>query len=179
MTFLTTLKRKFRTFTSQPWSARLLFFEVYLRLGFARASVLTLPFKRLSRRWGVPQLEGLRTPHPEADQRFLRQLIWAVRTARRYTPWDSNCLAQAIAAKQVLRRRGYAGTLYMGVKTAQKSGKGEMEAHAWLRCGDTWICGVRESRGFTVVATFADVAGESDGAQPVSTMADSAMRELK
>ena len=155
------LWRKLKTFARKSWAARALFFEIYVRLGLARASVLTLPFKRLSRNWGVPHYEGLRTPHDAEERAFLHQLAWALRTASRYTPWNSNCLAQAITAKQILQRKGYDSTLYLGMMTPKRSAKGEAAAHAWLRCGDTWICGFRASRGFTVVGTFTETVGDA------------------
>ncbi|MBU1660563.1 MAG: lasso peptide biosynthesis B2 protein [Chloroflexi bacterium] len=137
------LKRKLKTFSNLSWGVRILFFETYLHLGLARAAVLTLPFYWLSRRWGVPMFKELRYPHENRE--FLRQLAWAIRTASRYTPWKSNCLAQAIAAKTMLRRRGHTSTLYLGMTTPGSHPEGKVEAHAWLRCGDTWICGLHAS----------------------------------
>lgn len=158
---ISTLKRKLKTFTEKNWSERTLFFETYIRLGLARAAVLTLPFPRLSRRWGVPQFEEFRYPHTEREREFLYRLIWAIRTASKYTPWNSNCLAQAIAAKNALRKRGYTSTLYLGMTPPSVHEDGKVEAHAWLRSGDTWVCGVRGSRRFTVVATYADFKDNS------------------
>ena len=149
------LKRKIKTFVGKNNAEILLFFEIYIRLGLARASVLMLPFPRLSRRWGVPQFEEFRYAHAEKEREFLYRLVWAIRTASKYTPWDSNCLAKAIAAKNSLRKRGYTSTLYLGMTTPSAHKGGEVEAHAWLRSGDTWICGLRGSRRFTVVATYA------------------------
>ena len=150
-------KRKLRTFAAKSHQEHGLFFEAYLRMGLARACVLTLPFRWLSRNWGTPQYEEFRYSHAGASLQFLRQLNWAIRTASKYTPWKSNCLAQAIAAKKILRRRGYTSTLYLGMTTPSAREDGKIEAHAWLRCGDTWICGLRASRGFTVVATYAEL----------------------
>ena len=165
-----TLNRKLKTFASRSWLERALFFETYLRLGLARAAVLTLPFTRLSRHWGIPYFEQLRSPHDDVEQLFLRRLTWAIRTASRYTPWKSNCLAQAMAAKTMLRRRGHTSTLYLGMTTPSSHPEGKVEAHAWLRCGDTWICGLRASRGFTVVAAFAELRG--DAGAPASNRPD-------
>ncbi len=152
-----TIKRKLKTFAGKSSAEHWLFFETYIRLGLARASVLTLPFPWLSRRWGVPQFEELRYAHAEKEREFLYRLVWAIRTASKYTPWNSNCLAQAISAKKALRKRGYTSTLYLGMTAPSSHKNGEVEAHAWLRCGKTWVCGVRASRGFTVVATYAEL----------------------
>ena len=85
------------------------------------------------------------------DSRAYR-IGWAVRTMSRRTPWNSNCLAQAIAAKRMLRRRGTACTLYLGLA---KDAHDELAAHAWLRCGNRVLTGGRLSqRQYTVVSTF-------------------------
>lgn len=149
-----TLKRKLYSFFNSTQIERALFFEAYLLLGLARATVLILPFKLLSRHWGIPHSEGLySTPK---NREFLGQLSRAIHTASRYTPWKSNCLPQALAAKRMLHRRSYTSTLYLGISTANTSSTGAISAHAWLRCADTWICGYRASQGFTVVATFSE-----------------------
>ena len=85
------------------------------------------------------------------DSRAYR-IGWAVRTMARRTPWNSNCLAQAIAAKRMLRRRRIACTLYLGLA---KDAKDELAAHAWLRCGNRILTGGRSSQWqYTVVSTF-------------------------
>lgn len=156
-----------------------LFFEAYVQLGLARASVLTLPFGRLAHPWGIPYFEELRYPHEIEDQEFLKQLRWAIRTAGQFTPWKSNCLAKAVAAKTMLRRRGHTSTLYLGMTTPGTSPEGEVKAHAWLRCGDTWICGVRESRGFRIVAAFAELKDDQESTQTVQPEIGGVLSHLK
>ncbi len=148
------LRRKISTLRQKNRRELSLFFEAYWQLGLARAAVLTLPFNQLSKDWGVPYFEEFR--YPPKDPVFMRQLRWAIASASKYTPWDSNCLAQAIAAKKMLRKCGYTSTLYLGMTTPSAHEDGEVEAHAWLRCGDTWICGLRASQGFRVVTSFAE-----------------------
>ncbi|MCI5180705.1 MAG: lasso peptide biosynthesis B2 protein [Candidatus Electrothrix sp. AW3_4] len=148
------LKRKVISFLNFSGKERFLFLEAYLLLGLAWTAIRIVPFKVLSRYWGIPHAEGLRTP--PTDRLFLRQISQALHTASRYTPWNSNCLCKALAAKTMLRRRGYTITLYLGMHTQTSSPTNTTEAHAWLRCGDTWICGYRASQGFTVVATFSE-----------------------
>jgi hypothetical protein len=75
---------------------------------------------------------------------------WAVAVAARRTPWRSLCLEQAIAAKMMLRRRGIASTMYLGV-TARP-----VHAHAWVRIGDLNVTGGSDVDRFAVVAMFAD-----------------------
>ena len=81
------------------------------------------------------------------------RIAWAVRTASRYTPWESKCLAQAMAARMMLKRRRFPTTIYLGVLKDDKAG---LKAHAWIRCGERILTGAQGHGQFTVVATFGD-----------------------
>ncbi len=119
-------------------------------LGLARACVLLLPFAgalklfrgRAARR---DMHSDPATPGPAA-QRVAR----AIAVASRYTPWDSNCLAQALAAGAMLRMRGAASVLHIGVARPGDS----LEAHAWLTSGDLVVCGGSGHDRYAVVSTF-------------------------
>jgi hypothetical protein len=87
---------------------------------------------------------------------LLDRISWSVATASRQLPWDCSCLAQAVAAKAMLRWRGVPSTLYLGVA---KDSHSSLKAHAWLRCGDRILTGWQGMGKFTVIATFAE--GES------------------
>jgi hypothetical protein len=116
-------------------------------LGLARALILTVPFRWLARRLGPMNEE---TPYIEETDGTLRRVALAMRTVSRHTPWNSNCLAQALAGKVILSRRGLQSTLYLGVA---KDGE-RMEAHAWLRCGSAIVTGAAGKDRYTVVSTF-------------------------
>ena len=86
---------KLLRFLKLSWLEKALFFEAYFRLGFARLAVLVIPYNKLSSRFGIPMLESL--PTVPDNRELLRKISWAVQSASKYTPWESNCLAQAIA----------------------------------------------------------------------------------
>jgi hypothetical protein len=100
------------------------------------------------------------TDRPE-QQAAVERVSWAVQTMSGCTPWESNCLAQAIAAKRMLQQFEIPSTLYLGV--ARKDSE-ELEAHAWLRSGTVVVTGARERVRFTVVSTFAE--GDDTAADP-------------
>jgi hypothetical protein len=108
----------------------LLLLEAFCLLGLARATVLTIPVKRFAALLGRLHVETPAESSPRQEAAAQR-VEWAIRAASTRTPWDSNCFAQAIAGKLMLRARGVSSTLYLGVKKEQ----GELEAHAWLRAG--------------------------------------------
>ena len=75
----------------------------------------------------------------------------AIARAARHVPFRAVCLQQAFAAMLMLRRRGLAVTVHLGVL---REGS-ELRAHAWSRCGDVPVTGVPAARDFTAVAAFA------------------------
>lgn len=129
---------------------RRLVLEAAILMGLARMIVLTVPF-----RWVASVLE--RKSAEEKDEQTsgqkIKKVAWAVRRTSLYTPWRSNCLAQAIAAKYMLRRRRISNTLYMGMA---KNPQGEFEAHAWLRSGETIITGGSDLERYAILAVFAE-----------------------
>ena len=60
-------------------------------------------------------------------------------------------MAQALAGKYMLRRRGITSTLYLGVAKGVKT---QLEAHAWLRSGNFVVAGGEDLERFTVIGTF-------------------------
>jgi hypothetical protein len=77
-------------------------------------------------------------------------ISWAVENlgAR---PWmNALCLPRALAAHAMLRRRGIASRLCLGV--AREGG--ELAAHAWVEIGADKIVGGSDAQGFTRLAEF-------------------------
>jgi hypothetical protein len=65
-------------------------------------------------------------------------------------PWmNALCLPRALAAHAMLRRRGIASRLCVGVARR----RGALDAHAWLEVGDDKVVG-GEAEGFTRLAAF-------------------------
>jgi len=120
-------------------------------LGLARAGVLlrVQRFSRLSHSLGRHMAES---PPEEAAMltREARRVQWAVETAARNLPWKPVCLPQAVAATQLLRRRGIASTLYLGIDPAEG-----YDAHAWVRVGRFIVTGGPSPDRFSIVSKFA------------------------
>jgi hypothetical protein len=79
------------------------------------------------------------------------QVGWAVtRVADRF-PVSVTCLVQALAADAILRRRGLASELYIGVRVSRNSAV-QFEAHAWVESeGEVAIGGIESLPDFTVL----------------------------
>lgn len=145
------LRQHLIKFCNHTWIERGLLLEALFWLVAARLTVLIIPFRYIALLLGDHMAMSPTESFPEQAARS-RQVGWAVRAVAHHTPWDSNCLAQAIAGKMMLRRRGIVSTLYLGV--VKDEGK-DLAAHAWLRSGDQILTGGGNSR-FTVLSTFAE-----------------------
>ncbi len=143
---------RLRKFLGLPHADRGCLVEAGFWLGIARLAILTLPF-----RWVAPGLGRHMAQSPEeagaAPAELLDRISWAVATASRHLPWDCLCLAQAMAGKAMLKRRGVPSTLYLGLA---KAGEAQLQAHAWLRCGERILTGWQGMGEFTVITTFAE-----------------------
>lgn len=148
-----TIRRKAVSFLRQPAFIRLWFLPLWLLLGMAKAVILTLSFKRLAPRLGVSQ--GIAPWVPvlaPADEARALQIGRAVRLAAGYTPWDSNCFPQAVAARLLLGLYGIPYALYFGLM--RDPATSEMKAHAWVAAGRVRVTGGTSFGQFTVVGVF-------------------------
>jgi hypothetical protein len=137
-----------RTAIRLPWADHLLLFEALIQLGAARVFVLISGKTGLSRLG--PQTETSNDDNLAASA-LVERIRWALSAVSRHVPWRCQCLEQAIAGKWMLRSRGYATTLYLGV-----AGRDAIEAHAWLRCGSLIVTGGSDEARFAVMSKFGD-----------------------
>ncbi len=145
---------RWRTYRSWSRQRRGLVLETLCMLGLCRFLVRYVPFRLTAARMlGWFMAETVRTL-PRADAAVAADVGWIVERMADHTPWESACLPQAMAAQNMLKRRGIGSTLYLGLnRTGQ-------EAHAWLRCGTAIVTGAREMGDFQSVACYAqDVFG--------------------
>lgn len=132
-----------KQFVALPTRRRAISIEAVVTLGVARLLALTVPI-----RWIARRLERQATlPHPQPGEagHIVREVGWAVRAAAPRTPWKSACLAQALAGKWMLGRRGVDSTIRLGVA---KDADGNLQAHAWLCAGDAILTGGAQVRRF-------------------------------
>lgn len=127
---------------------RALVLEAALALTAARAALALVPPRRLLRNaTGAATAPALPPPAPWMLTRG-RAVAGAIDGAARRLPWTSTCLVRALAGRFMLRRRGIACALHLGVAKAA----GRLEAHAWLTVGDLILTGGAEAPGFTPLA---------------------------
>lgn len=115
--------------------------------------MVCLPFRRIAAWLGTPGAEGPATVAPD-ETRIAEQVGWAVGVLAPRVPWDGRCLAQALAATGMLRRRGLEGTVSFGARRGEAAG---FEAHAWLRLGSCMVTGGPNSQHFQIFTTFSRI----------------------
>ncbi len=124
---------------------RLLIAEAVICLLAARLVIRLLPFRSLERIFTRPVLQ---VPQPSPDD--VIRVRSAIASAVRHSPISFVCFPQAVAAQDMLRRRGLATTLHYGAA----SGASPLAAHVWLSRGDTGIVGHRVAAGFLDLARY-------------------------
>ncbi|MEY2881547.1 MAG: hypothetical protein RLZZ15_3927 [Verrucomicrobiota bacterium] len=140
-------------FFRRDWRERALFCEALAELVRAKVLVHTVPFRWIAPGFGRQKNETAPTI-PSADRKIAVDVSWAVQAAARHVRLGFVCLPQAMAAQRMLRRRGLASTLYLGV--ALEAEKASLQAHAWLRAGDKVLTGEAEARRHTQLIAFGD-----------------------
>lgn len=135
----------------RSWGERRLLLEAFCWLGLMRLLVLRLPFQWLLSSLRLRSCPVQILPTPCDMPPSVKLIRRAVQSASGYTPWTSNCLAQALAAYQMLHRRRLPSTLYIGVA---KPADQPFTAHAWLRCGEVFVTGETGWRQFTPITSL-------------------------
>jgi hypothetical protein len=141
------LKRAARLPNHRKW----LLAEALIALLLTRGAMALLPFRRIAAWLGTPGAESPATAMVE-EIRIAQEIGWAVDVVARRVPWDGRCLAQALAATGMLRRRGLDGTVSFGACQNESDG---FCAHAWLRLGPCMVTGKSGSQHFKIFTTFA------------------------
>ena len=116
-------------------------------LGVARLRLTLTSFQKLSERLSH-DAPGIRA---DPDPEFLRRVGVAVGAAANNVPWRADCFPQAIAACLLLKRKGLASKIHLGV---EKSGEGGIAGHAWLTCGDVVVTGGEDLDRYTEMHCF-------------------------
>lgn len=119
---------------------------VWLMLGIARLLVLVVPFRRLAPLLGnsLPLLP-VSIPVSQGQAQVARHWAGVIRSASRWTPWLSNCFAQALVACWLMRWYRVPCLLCFGLRRQD----GELQAHAWVMAGPVAVSG---GNGFTEYA---------------------------
>jgi hypothetical protein len=134
-------------FCQKPAGDQRLLVEALFFLGLSRIATATLPFRMLMA-WTGRRRSG--TDYKRTDTETVERIGQAITLAARRAPFRAVCLQQALAAQEMLRRRGLKTTIHFGVAANDRRG---IDAHAWVTHDDLTVIGDGPGR-FTPIATF-------------------------
>lgn len=159
------LVSKFRSFMHQPMFIKVWFLPLWLLLGACKAFIFAVSFNKiaplLGERSGISSAIPLLRPKQEQCALNIGR---AVRLAATYTPWDSNCFPQAIAARILLGLYRIPYALSFGLMRDPESS--ELRAHAWLSAGRINVTGGESFHAYSVVGVFVSPLLADTSARP-------------
>lgn len=157
MTRLRLIRRLLRRFWQIDNRSRALLAEAVLGLLAARLTLLFVSFPRLGRKLGtlVPPSDD-RVSKTSVLGRWEQKLVatdvsWAVTRTARYVPFKAVCLQQAIAAHNMLRRRGIPSVMHFGASRGQPN---PLDSHAWLDAAGVEVTGYPVEERLAEIACF-------------------------
>jgi hypothetical protein len=126
-----------------------------MRRVYLREAAVMLVLARLAVRFVPPaRVFAWGDRPPQRIRRFATDEIawvsWAVEHLGARSWMNALCLPRALAAHAMLRRRGIASRLCLGVARDRVA----LSAHAWVEIGNDKIVGGAEADGFTRLASF-------------------------
>lgn len=116
--------------------------EACVHLVLVETKLRLFPLKRqgvrdLEPAAGSPSVEQL-AGGGHVERQAALDVGWAVTRVAAYFPHSAMCLAQAMAARAMLRRRGIGSIMHVGVG---RSDAASFEAHAWLEAAGVEVTG--------------------------------------
>ena len=138
-----------------------------MRRVYLREAAVMLIVARLAVRFLAPaRVFAWASRPPRRLRRFAADeanwVSWAVESIGARPRMNALCLPRALAAHAMLRRRGIASRLCLGV--ARQGG--DVAAHAWVEVGKDRIADDTGSEGFTRLAAFGGGSSERVGLSP-------------
>ena len=141
-----TILTKAHNYLKLPGWDRWVFTKIIFYMGFIRLAILVIPFHHL---WSFLEryTQGNNIEIKAEDQRLAKRVGELIELGSRNTPWNSNCLTQAVTGKLLLS--GYKIPTIISFGVVKESD--ELNAHAWLSLGDVVITGNEGLDKYTVV----------------------------
>lgn len=140
-------------FIKAPAAKKLIVFEALYYLCRSWILVRFFEFRRWKGRLGTSSTGEVFASHtkPPSEVHSVRR---AINQLNQIFGGSFTCLMVAMAAKEMLRRRGIASSLVLGVNTGEVEQKSAMRAHAWLYVGQVVLLGDEERKNYKAVASY-------------------------
>jgi hypothetical protein len=154
------IRQLWRKFWALPQSRRAMIFEASFWLVLARLVILFVPFPWIARRIGRLQQPGTFPLNQPRDSTLsidgpdvAQSTSWAIDRAARALPVRLVCLPRALAAWQMLRRRGIEARMHFGA--SRNAGEESLNSHAWVDAYGVEVTGYPEAHNCVEIGFFA------------------------
>ena len=134
-------------------------------LVIARAALLLVPFPRIGRYLGKLQKPAGQMPDVQDETAArVRRVGGSVNAVANRFPAEMVCLPRALAAWQMLHRRGIPSRLHFGTPLRPDPTRGRgLQTHAWLTSGSVRVTGFPVADGCVELGYFARTFGAPQG----------------
>lgn len=145
---------KIRTFWRLTLAEKIWFMLLYPYSGFVRLALLVFPFQFISRHLGhFYQNTQLSSLVDVEDQTLAKRIGKIIELVARYTPWESQCLVQAIMARTMFGFYKISYVMHLGAAYDSEAQKNFM-AHAWIKVGPWVVTGRAGHERYGVLCSF-------------------------
>jgi hypothetical protein len=148
---------RLRNFAARSSFQKGWFVPVWLGLGLASLGIAVVPFRHIARYLG--DYRGIDTPDFAISEQqrsraleIRRTLQWAAASA----PWRADCYPQAMVARVLLGLYRLPFVLCLGLRSLEG---GQLEAHAWVTCGEVCVTGDTGTEQYRTVGVYAKSGG--------------------
>lgn len=145
-------RRRWSNFRKRPGRDRLLVLEAMFWLCAARLALATVEFARIGRHIGPLQRPSLCGEADPSTRALGLKTAWAIDRAAAILPLRLVCLPRALAAWQMLHRRGIASRVHFG---AARDATGAMLTHVWVEARGVEITGYPTAHEYVEIGYYA------------------------
>ena len=143
----------FAKFLNLGGKDKLLVLRAVAALASARTELARFSFQEVCARITADESPSNASVVEGEDAELLSRVSYAVSAAAKYVPFRSDCFPQCLAARTLLARHGLDSVIHLGVA---REGAADLDAHAWLTCGDTVVTGGSNLDRYTELHRFPD-----------------------
>ncbi len=147
------LVNNLRKWGELSWAERGLLLETAVLSITVRLCLWLIPFRLLAPYLGRETQTVAAQAISQKKQQQADRISWSVQVVARQTRWQNCCLVNSIVAKTILRRRGIGTQLFLGLA---KDDQRNLQAHAWLSCGDFIVTGQENHERFVIMTSFVE-----------------------
>jgi hypothetical protein len=149
---------RLRNFAARSNFQKVWFAPVWLGLGMASLGIVVVPSRHIARHLGdYKGLDVAEVTITERQRECALEIRRTVQWAAAHAPWRADCYPQAIVARFLLGLYRMPFVLCLGLRNPHGE---QLEAHAWVTCGEVCVSGDSGLEQYRIVAVYAKSGGK-------------------